>query len=133
MNLNPSLTRRDDLLWLAGVTETTGALDCHRGRYPRLRFAATDRDVIGRVATLIGAKVRVSLKPAPFAGSWHCEVSGRKAAEAMRALLPFMGARRSAEIVKILGAYEIGTAAVPQRPMVKSLPGPEIVRPPALR
>jgi len=125
MKLTPTLTRRDDLLWLAGVLEAAGTLDSHRGRYPRIRFGSTDRDVTGRVATLLGAKVRVALKPAPYAAVWHTEQSGENAATAMRALLPLLGARRSAEVAKILGAYELGGTKPKRRP------APEIHRPAA--
>lgn len=125
MKVTDHTTKREDLVWLAGVVEASGTLDSHRGRYPRIRFSSTDRDVTGRVATLIGAKVRVSLKPAPYAAVWHTEQSGVKAARAMRALLPLLGARRSAEVAKILGGYELGTARA------RKVPAPAIHRPPA--
>ena len=51
----------------------------------------------------------------------------------MEAVLPFMGARRSAKIAAILGAAELGVTATPKRQTVASAPGPKVVRPPALR
>lgn len=94
---------RDDVVWLAGLLEGEGSFDLHRGRYPRVRVAMTDRDVIGRAATLMGVSVRLSLKPAPQKAMWHAEASGPKAEAIMRAILPHMGARRSARIAQILG------------------------------
>lgn len=116
---------RDDLLWLAGLLEGEGSFDLHRGKYPRVRVGMSDRDVVGRAATLLGARVRLSLKPAPNAAMWHAEVSGAKAAEIMRQILPHMGARRSAKIAAILGHSTLG-------PTSSGAPGPRITRPPAL-
>lgn len=94
---------REDTIWLAGLLEGEGAFDLQRGRYPRVRVAMTDRDVIGRAATLFGVSVRLSLKPPPQQAMWHAEVQGPKAEAIMRAILPHMGARRSARIATILG------------------------------
>ncbi|WP_191480131.1 LAGLIDADG family homing endonuclease [Nocardioides ochotonae] len=116
---------RDDLIWLAGLLEGEGSFDLHRGRYPRVRLAMTDRDVVGRAATLLGGSVRLSLKPAPHRAMWHVEVSGAKASAAMRAILPFMGARRSARIADVLGHATL-------EPGTSGAPGPAICRPPAM-
>lgn len=132
-DLTPELHDKFDVVWLAGLLEGEGTFDLHRGKYPRVRVAMTDRDVVGRAATLIGARVRLSLKPAPYKASWHAEVSGEKAAEVMRAVLPYMGSRRSAKIAAILGATALGKTETPKRITVPSQPGPQVVRPPALR
>lgn len=116
---------REDRIWLAGLLEGEGCFDLHRGKYPRIRLAMTDRDVVGRAATLLGAKVRLSLRQAPNAATWHAEVSGKKAARAMAEILPYMGARRSGKIATILGHASLAEG-------VSGGPGPRIVRPPAL-
>lgn len=109
-----------DLVWLSGLLEGEGSFDLHRGRYPRIRLGMTDRDVVGRAATLMGTRVRLSLRPRPYKATWHTEVSGTRAAAIMRLILPHMGARRSAKIAEVLGhAGDVG-------------PGPTIARPPAL-
>jgi hypothetical protein len=115
---------RDDLLWLAGLLEGEGAFDAHRGRYPRVRLAMTDRDVVGRAASLMDTTVRSSLKRAPASPTWHAEVSGPRAEAIMSELLPHMGARRSQRIAEVLrdSAYYRGH----DRP---SLPGPAVSRP----
>ena len=93
---------RDDVIWLAGLLEGEGCFDLQRGRYPRVRLAMTDRDIVGRAATLFGSSIRLTLKPKPATPTWHAEIQGRRAANIMRAVLPFMGARRSARIAEIL-------------------------------
>jgi hypothetical protein len=120
----PEITR-EDAIWLAGLAEGEATFDLHRGRYPRMRIGMTDRDVVGRAATLMGARVRLSLKPAPNAAMFHAEVSGDKAAAVMEAILPHMGSRRSGKIATVLGHARLaaGTSGVP---------GPRLTRPPAL-
>lgn len=132
-DLKPELDDQRDVLWLAGLLEGEGTFDLHRGKYARVRLAMTDRDIVGRAATLVGSRVRLSLKPAPYKASWHAEVTGTKAVEVMTAVLPFMGARRSAKIAAILGASALGATVTPKRQTVASAPGPKVVRPPALR
>lgn len=132
-DLTPELDNPGDVLWLAGLLEGEGTFDLHRGKYPRVRVAMTDRDVVGRAATLIGSRVRLSMKPAPYQATWHAEVSGEKASAVMKAVLPFMGSRRSGKIASIIGEAELGKTVTPKRATVASLPGPAIVRPPALR
>lgn len=119
---------RDDTIWLAGLLEGEGTFDAHRGKYPRIRLAMTDRDVVGRAASLMDTKIRLSLHPAPSQPTWHAEVSGEKAASIMREILPFMGSRRSGKIASVLavhhfrqkGVRELGTG---------STPGPRVARP----
>jgi len=115
---------RDDLLWLAGLLEGEGTFDAHRGRYPRIRLGMTDRDVVGRAASLMGAEFRSSLRRPPASATWHTEVSGERAVAIMREVLPFMGARRSAAIVNALGAGHFARTAAGS-----STPGPRVQRP----
>ncbi|MDG4792717.1 hypothetical protein [Micromonospora sp. WMMD1082] len=103
---------REDVIWLAGLLEGEGAFDLQRGTYPRVRVAMVDRDVIGRAATLFGVSVRLALKGRPHKAMWHAEVQGPKAEAIMRAVLPHMGARRSAKIAEVLG-HSPKTSKVP--------------------
>lgn len=116
---------RDDLLWLAGLAEGEGCFDLHKGRSPRIRIAMTDRDVVGRAATLMGCSVRLSLRPAPHAAMFHAEIQGERAAVLMESLLPFMGARRSARIASALGVYRLAAGQ-------RTAPGVSLSRPPGL-
>ncbi len=101
---------RDDVIWLAGLLEGEGTFDLQRGKYPRVRLAMTDRDVVGRAATLFGSTIRLTLRPAPASPIWHAEIQGAPAVEIMRAVLPFMGSRRSGRIAQILS--EFGRASI---------------------
>ncbi len=75
---------REDLVWLAGLLEGEGTFDLHRGRYARIRLGMTDRDVVGRAATIMGSRIRLSLRAAPAQPTWHTEISGERAAAIMR-------------------------------------------------
>lgn len=114
---------QEDLLWLVGIMEGEGCFDAQRGKYPRVRLAMVDRDVVGRAATLMGTRVRLSLQAPPKRSTWHAEIQGARAAELMWVLLPHMGARRSAKIAEILGHTSLTTG---------QKPGPRIARPPGL-
>ncbi|MFG3710109.1 hypothetical protein [Micromonospora sp. NPDC047730] len=92
-----------DVAWLAGLLEGEAAFDLHRQRYPRVRLAMTDRDTVEHAARLMGASVRCSLNAAPASATWHAEISGPKAEQVMRAILPHMHARRSQRIASVLG------------------------------
>ncbi|WGH21383.1 LAGLIDADG endonuclease [Arthrobacter phage Emotion] len=116
---------RDDLLWLAGLLEGEGSFDAHRGKYPRIRLAMTDRDIVGRAASLMDTKLRLSLHPAPNKATWHSEISGGRAAAIMREILPFMGARRSSKIAEILGTVAFPADCAKNA----STPGPAVTRP----
>lgn len=99
----PRLDDDRDVIWLAGLLEGEGTFDMHRGKYPRVRVGMTDRDVVGRAATLMGSNVTLRLHQAPAQATWHAEVSGPKAVAVMESVLPHMGARRSGNIATILG------------------------------
>lgn len=110
------LTSRDDVIWLAGLLEGEGTFDLHRGKYPRVRVGMTDRDVVGRAATLMGSRVTSRFHKAPFQATWHAEVTGEKAEEIMAAILPHMGSRRSGRIASILGHAGSDRRPRPTRP-----------------
>jgi hypothetical protein len=118
---------RDDILWLAGLLEGEGSFDAHRGKYPRVRLAMTDRDIVGRAASLMDAKIRLSLHNAPSKPTWHTEISGERAAEIMAEILPFMGSRRSGKIAEVLAVRHFRQTAVEAGK--GSTPGPRVVRP----
>lgn len=117
----------DDLVWLAGILEGEGTFDLHRGRYPRIRVGMTDRDVVGRVATLMRSRIRMSISTVGYKASYHAEISGDRAAAIMWDLIPYMGARRTSKIADVLGAR-----AGLLTDDTSSLPGPCLVRPPGL-
>lgn len=118
---------REDLIWLAGIVEGEGCADLHKGRYPRIRVGMVDRDVVGRVASLFGSSIRLAYKQAPNKSTFHAEISGDRAAEILKALLPHMGARRSSKFAEILAAD-----AFRREPTRHSVPGPALTRPPGI-
>lgn len=99
---NPLFIDPADLIWLAALLEGEGALDVSKGKYPRVRLAMVDRDVVTRAAQLMGCRVRLSLHGHPVQPTWHAEVTGTRASEIMQAILPYMGTRRSQQIAKAL-------------------------------
>lgn len=117
---------RDDILWLAGLLEGEGSFDSHRGRYPRIRLAMTDRDIVGRAATLMDTTIRLTLHEAPSKPTWHTEVSGGRAAAIMEAILPHMGARRSQRIAQALAVHRLRQK---ENVAKACLPGPAVTRP----
>jgi hypothetical protein len=96
-----------DLMWLAGLCEGEAYFGARPNGYPRMSIEATDRDVVGRCAMLMGGKVRARLqRHANAAPTYVTEVTGDKALEVMQALLPHMGARRSSKILEIIYGYK---------------------------
>lgn len=106
---------RDDVIWLSGILEGEGCFDLQARRYPRVRLSMTDRDVVGRVATLFGSTIRLTLKGGAKP-TWHAERQGPAAVEIMRAVLPYMGSRRSQKIAEILShvAWASGEMTAPK-------------------
>lgn len=115
----------NELYWAAALFEGEGCCDLASGKYPRIRLEMSDRDVVGRFASLIGVDVRLSLqkRSKPM---FHAECSGPRAVAVMEQLLPIMGARRSAKMASILSTYYL-------RDSVRSrMPGPALSQPPAI-
>lgn len=110
------------IVWLAGLLEGEGSFDLHRGRYPRIRLAMTDRDIVDRAAAIMGTTVRLSLHAGRNLPTWHTEIQGPRAAEIMSAILPYMGSRRSERIAAALAAH-VYRHADPSR---TSIPGPRL-------
>jgi hypothetical protein len=95
---------RDSLMWLVGVVESEGCIDAQAGKYPRVRVAMSDRDTVGRVATLFGSSLRASARPGRKA-MYHAEIQGPRAEALIREILPYLGARRSSKAIEVLSAY----------------------------
>ncbi|AWY06664.1 endonuclease [Microbacterium phage Zeta1847] len=125
------LGTNEDVVWLAGLLEGEGTFDAHRRKYPRIRLGMTDRDVVGRAASLMGCGIRLTLKPAPMSPTFHAEISGERAARIMRELLPHMGARRSGRIAEVLSIHATRTGKLAPRAGggSRSTPGPSLGRP----
>lgn len=95
----------EDRAWLAGLLEGEGCFAFYGT--PRISVSMTDRDVIDRVAHLMGATLiserRDPRKPT-HKTQYVTQVAGTRAHRLMRDLLPLMGARRAARIREVLDA-----------------------------
>lgn len=101
---------KSETAWVAGILEGEACFDYNKSnpRYPRVRIEMADMDVITRLHEVIGAG-RVSY-PKPRKAWSHTAlltINGRENVEPLlRAVLPWMGARRSAKIAELLAAYD---------------------------
>ncbi|WP_394620972.1 LAGLIDADG family homing endonuclease [Lentzea sp. JNUCC 0626] len=93
-----------DAAWLAGLLDGEGCFDLPRGN-PRVRVKMSDLDVILRAADLMGAKTYPEVVPGrkPLLVA---QITGDAAVEVLRAVLPFLGSRRSARATEIILAHE---------------------------
>lgn len=97
-----------ELAWLAGILEGEGSFMCGHPSDPgsvKISMMSTDKDIVERVATLIGNKC----SSAQFDGrnpnwkpAYQIQVRGRRAAALMRRLYPLMGKRRQGQILRAL-------------------------------
>lgn len=102
-----------DLAWLAGILEGEGCFQLHKntgGRHPvaRLQLKMTDRDIVERAARIMCSEGKFrkvnrekDYKP-HYKDQYLCAIYGQTAKDVMRAVLPFMGARRYAKIKEVL-------------------------------
>lgn len=91
----------EDLHWLAGLLEGEGCFTLHKSKkrlYPKMQINMNDRDVIERVAELIGKNVG-----GPYGtGFYTVQIVGRQAIELMEVLKPLMMSRRKARIEEVI-------------------------------
>lgn len=118
--------------WLAGFLEGEGSFlwystksrAAKRGErpnerilYPRVQFITTDCDVAMRAAALMGGNT-VSHRPHPVPrhkDQYRHKLSGQRALDLMRLLLPHTGERRSADIQSILSNTDPGRTSRKER------------------
>lgn len=93
------MAETNEFYWLAGLLEGEGCF--HMNSSPNVSVSTTDRDVLERAACLMGSKVR-----GPFDTGhkpiWSASLSGDRALDLMRRLLPLMGQRRTAKIQEVI-------------------------------
>lgn len=114
----PEHARLTDVAWLAGILEGEGCFQHTPSRLVgkkrwtaraaiTVTLGSTDRDVVERVAFLIGGNVterKVRPRHKPF---WTTQVSGQKAEDTMRAIYPWMGTRRKDRIDALLALPDL--------------------------
>lgn len=95
-----------EIAWLAGLLEGEGCFSyvCS----PTIVLGMTDEDIVKRVGNAAGRHIR---GPYQYAHNrkpvFYCNIHGVPAVEIMRAIRPYMGARRGAKIDEILAKYAI--------------------------
>lgn len=98
---------REDAIYLAALLEGEGCFDAVNGN-PRIRVKMTDHDVILRAADIMDASTygeidhRKTVTGGQRSPLLIAQVSGEKAIAIMRAVLPWMGSRRSAKITELI-------------------------------
>lgn len=100
---------REDAAWLAGLLDGEGCFDSTRGN-PRIRVKMADLDVVLRAADIMDATTYgedrswpgVERKPLLTA-----QVTGDRALAVMRAVLPWLGSRRSARVTEIITEHAV--------------------------
>ncbi|WBQ03806.1 LAGLIDADG family homing endonuclease [Kribbella sp. CA-293567] len=106
---------REEAAWLSGLLDGEGCFDSPRGN-PRIRVKMSDLDVILRAADLMGASTHMEAarfehhKPLMVA-----QITGDRAASIMRALLPWLGSRRSGKCTEIILAHTARQSALAGR------------------
>ena len=113
------LTRREEIVWVAGLLEGEGHFAPSRG-CPRIKLVMTDRDIVERAACVLGATASIKqYKPTSPSGgetklAYRLTIDGRRAAAWMMMLWPFLGVRRRERITAVLGDWRSRVACIPK-------------------
>jgi len=104
-----------EIAWLAGLLEGEGCFGTIKHteyikKYPIVRLAMTDRDIVEKAANLLkvnllGPYKRQSQNGEIWKSCWAMNICGNRAAGIMMTVLPLMGERRSLKIREILSLW----------------------------
>lgn len=98
------------LIWLAGWLEGEGSFysGTPKGDNQRIHIQvfSIDRDVIEKAAKIMEGSIYFIKARGRSQSGWRVEAQGECAANLMRRLLPFMGKRRSDQILKSLSNWD---------------------------
>jgi hypothetical protein len=90
---------KSEFMWLAGLLEGEGYFGSGRTGNPRVALNMTDEDVVLRALPLMQATHIRSYDPKGNRKRLYLvDVSGRRALDLMKRILPYMGERRSMKI-----------------------------------
>ena len=100
-----------DKIWLAGLLEGEGYFGWHKRKHyygqPIIGLTMTDEDVVQRAAKLMNINVfELKRRTKLNKRAWRAQTFSNKAVPIMKAILPYMGARRTAKITELLAKYE---------------------------
>jgi hypothetical protein len=109
-----------DLLWLAGLLEGEGCFTVTGGGRgtPTVKVGMTDKDVVQRVAKLLGTKCLgpygVSKHGRQYKDNYEASLHGQAALEFMRTVKPLMFLRRRTKIKELLAHKWYSYATAPR-------------------
>lgn len=96
--------------WLAGILEGEGSFLCgppSRPTMSSIRLLMTDKDIVDRVAALLGVKTLENGRRHPnWKIPYTATLKGSRAVELMKKLKPIMGARRQGQIQRAIDSYK---------------------------
>lgn len=103
---SPSAAISSQWIWLAGLLEGEGYFGAtnpggNRRKQLRVTLNMCDGDVVARAAEIVGSNTKIGFqtkKPDGWRPTYVVQWTGRDAERIMRAILPYMGERRSAAI-----------------------------------
>jgi hypothetical protein len=105
MSSNASPIHREDAAWLAGLIDGEGCMDAPRNN-ARLRIKMGDLDIILRAADIMDATTYMEYATNPrHKDMMVAQVTGDRAVAVMRAILPWLGSRRSAKATEIITSH----------------------------
>lgn len=106
----PDAVRAEEMAWLAGLLEGEGSFMVgppSSPRRPTLQMSMTDRDVVARAASIIGCNVMtLRAREVHWQEAYGLRVRGAGAVNWMRALRPYLGERRTAQVDRALASYD---------------------------
>jgi hypothetical protein len=103
-----SLSRREELIWAAGLFEGEGCFTRNTNGYPKAKIVMTDEDSIRRFCTAVGfGSVHGPVRRRSWKPYWEWRIGGFEKVQALLAMLwPGLGARRRARAIEVLsGAF----------------------------
>jgi hypothetical protein len=105
MTTAPNPIHREDAAWLSGLLDGEGCFDSPRGN-PRVRVKMGDLDVVLRAADIMSATTYMEWSSNPrHKDMMVAQITGDRAVEVMRAVLPWLGSRRTAKATEIITAH----------------------------
>lgn len=100
---------RENLAWCAGIIEGEGSIALQRGYMPHIAVEMSDRDIIERLADILGAGVISSRTRVVAAGPrkplYRLMICPREEVQAiLAALYEWLGERRRERVIEVLTA-----------------------------
>jgi hypothetical protein len=125
------MTHIHDIIWLAGILEGEGSFNQDKRRndfYSVIELSMTDKDIVERAAQIMNelggssCKVNARKKREGWKQQWRVTLYGNSAETIMKAILPFMGERRSNRITQLLADRAKAVQFKKENPVKKGPP-----------